>query len=322
MQMSFSSDLKNEMIINSQQEEDCCSPAELSAMLAFGGSIYLRREGVGLRFLSESARVTRRAFTLVKEVSGVSGEISAAKRSKLNKGNLYMLEISDSAAAEELLEKTMIAGRERDFTRRVPQEILTSDCCKRAYLRGAFLAAGTASDPRKGYHLEVTCQDESYAKSFCEFLRGFTLNAKVSPRRDGYVVYIKDSEGIVDFMSLAGASSLVFAMENTRIMKEMRNNINRAMNCDIANESKTLMAAKAQAEDIQYLIDKDIFRTLSRQLRETAEIRLENPDVSLQDLGEMHSPPRSKSCINHRLGKLRSIARQHRQEEEGIYDHS
>ncbi len=320
--MSFSSDLKNEMIINAQQEGDCCSLAELSALLALGGSIYLRRGSLGLRFASESARVTRRAFTLVKQVSGISGEISAAKRNKLNKGNLYMLEISNAAAAGKLLERTMVAGQGMDFTRRVPQEVVKNDCCKRAYLRGAFLAAGTASDPQKGYHLEVNCQDESYANSFCEFLRSFTLNAKVSARRDGYMVYLKDSEGIVDFMSLAGASSLVFAMENTRIMKEMRNNINRAMNCDIANESKTLMAAKAQLEDIQYLIDKDIFRTLSRPLRETAEIRLENPDISLQDLGEMHNPPRSKSCINHRLGKLRSMARQLRQEEESIYDHS
>jgi DNA-binding protein WhiA len=309
------------MITNAGQE-DCCSLAELSALLALGGSIYLRRGGTGLRFFNESARVIRRAFTLVKRVSGVSGEISAAKRSKLKKGNLYMLEISDAAAAESLLEKTMVAGRGMDFTRRVPHEILKESCCKRAYLRGAFLAAGTVSDPQRGYHLEVACQDERYAKSLCEFFRSFILNAKVTARRDEYVVYLKDSEGIVDFMSLAGASSLVFAMENTRIMKEMRNNINRAMNCDIANESKTLVAAKAQAEDIQYLIDKNIFKTLSRPLRETAEIRLENPDVSLQDLGEMHNPPRSKSCINHRLGKLRSIARQLRQEEENTYDHS
>ena len=320
--MSFSSELKNEIIANAQQRDRCCNLAELSAFLALGGSIYLKRGGIGLRFANENAAVTRKAFSIVKQITGISCEIRAAKRSRLNKGNLYVLDIADAEAAGELLKATGVAEEGLSFSRLVPERIVEADCCKRAYLRGAFLAAGTVSDPHKSYHLEIAAADEGYAESFGAFIRGFGLNAKIAPRREAYMVYLKDSEGIVDFMSLAGASSGVFKMENARIIKEIRNNINRAVNCDIANESRTLTSAKAQCDDIQYLIDKDIFRTLSRQLRETAELRLENPEASLQDLGEMHNPPQSKSCMNHRIGKLRSMAKQLRNEEENIYDYS
>jgi len=313
--MSFSSELKNEMIANAAGDS-CCVLAELSALLAVGGTVRLTSAGPGLRFVSESAAVTRRAFALVKSAFGIRCLISAVKRARLDKGNLYQLDIPEPAPARLALEKTGIVSEEFEFTRGVPAWVAAKDCCRRAYLRGVFLAGGTAADPKKSYHLEIAVADEDYAVSLCAFIRAFTLNAKTVKRKENYVVYIKDCEGIIDFMTLAGASAAVFRMEDARILKGICNDVNRAMNCDAANTEKSFRAAREQIGDIELITQRDIFKRLPKPLRETAEIRLAYPEATLAELGQFHNPPQSKSCVNHRIGKLRAIAAQMRAQEE------
>lgn len=313
--MSYASDIKREIVLNSQAEEGrgCCALAELSALMALGGSVRLTRAGLGLRFANENAAVTRRAFALIRSVCGQRSSVSAIKRSRLNLGNIYVLDVSDAAAARALLEQTGLAapGGEGFSGLRyaVPDQVVQSGCCQRAYLRGAFLAGGTISAPGKGYYADISSGSYEYAESLARFLSDrMGLGAKLAERRGSWVVYIKNSESIIDFLSLVGSSTGVFELENTRIMKGIYNDLNRAMNCDAANSEKTLAASQEQTHAINRLIETDVFRKLHRSLRETAELRLENPDATIQELGQLHNPPVSKSCVNHRLVKLRQLA--------------
>ncbi len=319
--MSFSSETKQE-IIGAASDAACCQLAELSAMLAVSGAVYLRRGGLGLRLGNENAAVARRAFALVKAQSGVTAAVSVRKRARLNKTNVYYLEVPQPEAVKALLVKTGLIepGEGLAFSRQLPQAIIAKDCCRRAYLRGAFLSGGTLSDPDKAYHLEIDLSDGDYAQQFCAFLKKFGLNAKIALRKENFVVYLKESESVIDFLSLAGASSGVFKLENTRILKSIRNSVNRGVNCESGNAERVSQAAVSQMRDIEYLLENDAFRTLNASLRETAELRLENPEANLTELGQLHHPPQSKSCINHRMAKLRTIANELR-EQKGGPDH-
>ncbi|MBQ2817613.1 MAG: DNA-binding protein WhiA [Clostridia bacterium] len=308
--MSFSSDVKTELISNSDNNA-CCNLAELSGMLALGGSLYLTRGGLGLRFASDNPAAARYAFSLVKLLTGEKCSVGAKKRSNMNQNTQYVLDVSDSEAAGIILESCGLITHTKDgreFLSGVPKELTENECCKRAYIRGAFLAGGTATEPTKAYSIELICANEPYAQSLCDFLKVYGLNAKTVQRKSVYVVYLKESESVIDFLSLAGASASVFKIENTRIMKDIRNNVNRAMNCETANFEKTSIAAQNQIDDINLIIDSGKFPTLNKGLRETAELRLEYPEATLQDLGDLHVPAQSKSCVNHRLSKLRKLA--------------
>lgn len=315
--MSFSSETKQE-IIGTASDEACCQLAELSAMMAVGGSVYLKRGGFGLRLSNENAAVARRAFALVKARCGITASVSAHKRNRLNKSNLYCLEIPETQEAKSVLIQVGLLkdGEEFDFSRQLPEKIIEKDCCRRAYLRGAFLAGGNLSDPDKAYHLDIALTDGQFAEQFCAFLKNFGLNAKISLRKENFVVYLKESESVIDFLSLAGASSGVFKLENTRIMKSIRNSVNRGVNCESGNAERVSQAAVSQIQDIEYLLAQDVFRTLPAGLRETAELRMENPEANLTELGQLHTTPQSKSCINHRMVKLRALAKELREQKE------
>jgi len=180
--------------------------------------------------------------------------------------------------------------------------------CKNIYLRELFLSRGSISDPKKSYHLEISVLEEDSAKQLCELMGLFNLNAKYLKRNTNYVVYLKEGENIVDFLNIIGAHSSLLEFENVRIMKEVRNNINRIVNCETANLEKTVDASIRQIENIKYLNNTKEFQKLNRKLKEIAELRLTNRDATLLELGEMLSPPLGKSGVNYRLSKLDKIA--------------
>ena len=200
---------------------------------------------------------------------------------------------------QQQIDRTLHAQRE---------QLLSSNCCKRAFLRGAFLASGSISDPQKSYHFEIVCQEEAQARLLQQLYRTFELDAKVVQRKKYYIVYLKEGAQIVDALNVMGAYVALMNLENVRIFKEMRGSVNRIVNCETANINKVVGAACRQVEDIHYIQSKMGLDELPPALREMALIRLEYPDSSLKELGELCDPPVGKSGVNHRLRKLGELA--------------
>jgi hypothetical protein len=186
--------------------------------------------------------------------------------------------------------------------------LLKNACCQRAFLRGAFLSVGSISDPSKAYHLEFVCPTMEKAEQLRDIIQGFEVPAKIVTRKKYKVVYLKEGSGIVDLLSVMEAHVSLMNLENLRIVKEMRNSINRRVNCETANISKTVSAASRQISDIEFLRDTLGFSKLPAQLQEMAQVRLENPDAPLKDLGQLLDPPVGKSGVNHRLRRLCELA--------------
>ena len=185
---------------------------------------------------------------------------------------------------------------------------IKNSCCKRAYLRGAFLCIGSMTDPMKGYDLEFVCELENDAVLLQSFLKGFDIESKISIRKKQYILYIKDAEGLVDTLNVMGAHNSLMDLENLRVEKDFRNLINRKVNCEAANITKTVNASAKQIEDILKIEASIGFESLPPQLRQMAEIRIEHADSSLSELGTFLDPPVGKSGVNHRLRKLTKIA--------------
>ena len=196
--------------------------------------------------------------------------------------------------------------------------VVQQPCCRRSFIRGAFLAAGSMSDPEKSYHFEIVCAAEAMAEQVKELLCSFETDAKIVQRKKVYVVYVKEGSQIVDILNIMEAHVSLMELENVRILKEMRNTVNRKVNCETANINKTVSAAVKQVEDITYLRDTIGFEKLSEGLEEIALARLSHPEASLKELGELLSPPVGKSGVNHRLRKLSELAEKVRQEQGGL----
>jgi DNA-binding protein WhiA len=191
----------------------------------------------------------------------------------------------------------------------MPDRVVEKDCCKRAYLRGIFMGGGSVSDPERSYHLELTLHNKKYGEALSEFLMQiYGLESKHIVRKNNYVLYFKDGDQIVDFLNIIGAHSALLNFENVRIVKQMRNNVNRLVNCETANLNKVVDAALRQVKDIELIIERRGIESLPDNLRAVAEMRLENPDLSLKELGEQLDPPVGKSGVNHRLRKIEAIA--------------
>ena len=189
------------------------------------------------------------------------------------------------------------------------EQLLKRSCCKRAFLRGAFLASGSISDPEKSYHFEIVCQNPEQASLIQELLESFELDAKIVQRKKYYITYLKEGAQIVDALNVMGAYVALMNLENVRILKEMRGSVNRIVNCETANINKVVGAACRQVEDIRYIQSRIGLDELPPALREMALLRLEYPDTSLKDLGELCDPPVGKSGVNHRLRKLGELAK-------------
>ena len=316
--MSFSSDTKQELC-QSVGKSGCCKLAELAAFIHGVGTLRIGRGGHSVVMTTEVPAIARRIFSLCKACFSVTPEVQTQEHKRLGKRNIYHVVIGPDSA-QRILEATGLM-KETDeglrFSRAVPLSLLRKTCCRQAYLRGAFLATGTLSDPGKSYHLEITSTSEDYAKSLANFLGKLELPAKVVLRKESYVVYLKESEAIVEVLGRMGAHKALLAFENVRITKNMRNNVNRQANCDNANVEKTMDAAQKQIDAIRYIEENGGFRSLTTPLRLMAEARMEHPDTPLKELGEVMIPPISKSAVNHRLRKLVEIAAQMKEAKEG-----
>ena len=314
--MSFSTDTKNELA-RILPEERSVAVAELAAIVKSAGSLQIAGyKKINLKILTELNSIARKVFKLLKNNFDINTTISINKNQMLKRNNSYVLTVTDEMGATELLrELGMLEPGDGFFTvDKVPEKLVEQDECKRAFLRGAFLGGGSISDPDKSYHMEFVTNSEEFAISLKDLINSIGLNSKIVPRKSNYIVYLKESEQISDLLSVIGAHNALLSLQNTKILKEMRNNVNRIVNCETANLSKTVNAAVRQVEDIN-LIQRTIgISNLPNNLQEIAQIRVEYEDMTLKELGEMLDPPIGKSGVNHRLRKLGEIAEGLREE--------
>ena len=310
--MSFSQIAKNELC-RIQLENRCCEIAELSGIMKMSGSINIGNKlGMGFKISTENPAIARRAFTLIKNIYGKHTEIMVKKNSSLKKNNVYILSITPDVGAKDILVNEGILKESKEgalgFISRISPSIIKNDCCKMAYLRGAFLGGGSISNPEKTYHMEFVSSSLEQAEDLMKLINSFSSNAKLIQRKNSFVVYLKEGNHIIDVLSIIGAHTALLEFENVRIYKEVRNNVNRLVNCETANLNKTVDAAIRQIESIKFIKEKCGFRKLSPSLKEVAEIRLNYPDISLKEIGQMLNPPIGKSGVNHRLRKIEKIA--------------
>ena len=314
--MSFSGMVKEEL---SRQISTArhCRIAEIAALLSACGK--MTAAGI-LRFQTENDAVVRKYFTLLQKTFNIETEIAIRESRQMKKGNVYYVEITDPGQVETVLQGTKLSVNEGDGeTLYTENALLTQQsCCKRAFIRGAFLASGSISDPEKGYHFEIVCPDKRKAEQLQGIIRSFHVEAKIVVRKKSYVVYVKEGAQIVDMLAVMEANVALMNLENIRILKEMRNTVNRKVNCEAANINKTVNAAVRQVEDIQ-LISRTIgFESLSDALAQVARLRLKYPDATLKELGMMLNPQVGKSGVNHRLRKLSEIADELRENKEEL----
>ncbi len=308
--MSFSTDTKEELarII---PEKNCCMIAELSALIRMSGTLeFAGRNELRIQLSTENPSTARKIFKLVKKAYGFSAEIQIRQTPRFNKGKQYVLLIHDAKGSLHLLKETEILEKTSEGHRlsdEWPNRILKNRCCKRAFLRGAFLGGGSISSPEKNYHLEFVSSKEQHIDTIHKLLKHFSLMGKMIERKGHFVLYLKEGEQIVDLLNIMGAHHALLALENIRILKQMRNNVNRIVNCETANLSKTVKASMRQVEMINF-IDKRIgIQYLPERLRDIAIARLKYPEASLKELGEHLNPQVGKSGINHRFRKLEQI---------------
>lgn len=311
--MSFSSKVKEELE-NKIDNAKHCQIAEFAAMMAFGGTVLQKQEKAVIVMTTENDVVARKFMALAEKAFDVT-QADMKMVCEGRKNSTFCIQIENTALTERILMALKWKEQDKDAVKPVFAHplLVQKECCKRAFIRGAFLAAGSISDPNKFYHYEVVCNHEEDAKRLAAILEFFRLEAKVILRKKNYVVYMKEGNHITDCLNVMGAFVSQMNLYNVMILKGMRNDVNRKVNCETANLNKTIEAAVKQTRDIEYIRDTVGLASLNDALYEVAVIRLENPDMNLKDIGEMLTPAVGKSGVNHRLRKISEIARELRE---------
>lgn len=303
--MSFAFDVKKELTMLEVHPEH--AKAELAALIRMNGTLRIVDHEFHLNVQTENAAIARRIYSLIKDHFEVESELLVRRKMKLKKNNVYIVRMKNGS---QLILKELGIMDGMLYNGHVPDEIKKNTQKMKSYLRGAFLAGGSVNNPETSrYHLEIHSSYEAHNEDICEMMDRFDLHAKKHERRNGYIVYIKESEKIANFLALIGANGSMFKFEDVRIVRDMRNSVNRLVNCENANLNKTINAAGRQIENIQ-LIDKiKGLESLPDKLQEIAVLRVEYPEVSLKELGELvPNGAVSKSGVNHRLRKINKIA--------------
>ncbi|HIS56391.1 MAG TPA: DNA-binding protein WhiA [Candidatus Fimimorpha excrementavium] len=316
--MSFSGEVKEELSGYLPAARHC-QIAELAAIFGMCGQIQREKSGLWVRIHTENIAVARKYFTLLQKTFNIKADMCVRRNAYLKKSRTYIIVITNQDEVQRFLEALKIEDETGNLTENkkiTDQRILQSSCCRRAFIRGAFLASGSISDPEKFYHLEIVCTSQEKAEQMRQIINSFPVEAKIVRRKKYHVVYIKEGEQIGEMLRIMEASMAVMNLENIRIVKEMRNSINRQVNCETANIHKTVSAAIEQINDIKYIREYVGFDNLPENLREIALARLEKPEATLKELGDSLTPPVGKSGVNHRLRKLKMIADKSREKKE------
>lgn len=302
--MTFSAQTKRELC-RVEPDNVCCYLAELSGIICASGSVILRGRGEKrLSIETENNALARRIYRLIKAVFDITPELVTLRHQRLGGRNSYRLNLSNEDAG------FVLEGCGIEMSRRtVPRDVTIRKCCRKAFVRGVFLACGSVTDPGKDYHLEMVLNDEGFADALQKFmLSRFELNVHKTTRRGMSLLYLKGQEAITDTLSIMGAQKARFTMDEQIIQKDLRNRANRAVNCDSANVQRTISAAEKQRKAIEQVLAGRHRDELTPELQEVAQLRLENPELSLEELGSLCDPPIGKSGIYHRLQKIVKMA--------------
>lgn len=311
--MSFASETKKELV--QIQSDDCCAKAELSALIRMNGVISLSNKGLVLDFATENAAIARRTLQLIKQLFDTEVDLLSRKKMQLKKNNVYIIRIKKNA--RDIATELGIMSESVGFVLGIAKDIVEYDCCKRAYMRGAFLAGGSVNNPEtSSYHFEISTLDQELAEDLKDLANVFGLNARVLQRKKGYIMYIKEAEKISDFLRVIEAYNAVLNFEDVRIYRDIRNSENRLNNCEIANETKTIAAAQRQIDNIELIDFVYGINSLPERLQHVAKLRLEFPEENLNYLSDISNErgfKLTKSGINHRMRKLAEMAEEIRE---------
>jgi len=303
-------------LVQKDLKRNCCRRSELSAFMHFRGSVIISHHKPSLSITVEGASLARYLFRLLKKVSGVTPHILLRKENRLGH-SYFMVRLSDVYRLKKLLNALKIKqGSGWRITPPAPSPPVLARCCRRSYLRGAFLAAGSLNSPHSSYHLEIFSEYEVYSRTVKSLMDNFKLEGSLRQRKNGYYTYLKKADSIMEFLRIIGAHPALLQMENQRVLKSMRNQVNRMVNCETANLDKSLQAAQHQLAIIQKIDTLMGLENLAAPIREAAELRRYHPEASLKELGEMLEPPVGKSGMNHRFRKMSRLCKQL---EEGAY---
>ncbi len=305
--MSFSVEVKNELA-RVTGDNECCHVAELASLMRMGGTMLIGgNKSIGVNFTTENPAVARKVLTLIKKGFHLRTEVVVSRGRRLKKTNSYAVRVAPSQAVAQLLVRL---GIMQGDSLNISQDtgVLKKSCCRRSYLRGAFLGGGSVNKPAGDYHLELVTGNQDFAKTLVRVMRAFRLSARMTDRKNDYIVYLKDGDTIISFLNVIGAHQALMDFESVRVIKDMRNQVNRLVNCETANLQKTVNAALRQVESIQLIARTTGLHNLPAPLREAAEVRLAHPEATLSELVEALDGRISKSGMNHRLRKLEQLA--------------
>lgn len=306
--MSFSMEVKQELFHVVPQARHC-KIAELSALMAESGKIDIDKSGhFHIKLQTESGYVARKCNMLFNRLCHLSPTVLVRTAKGRQKSSQYLIEIMGDREVKKVLELLKLKTSGKDGRLMADGMVVVHTCCKRAFLRGAFLASGSVSNPQKSYHFEISEQEKERAGQLVALIRSFDVDAKPIVRKNYHVVYVKEGAQVAELLNIMEAHVALMEFENVRIVKDVRNSVNRQVNCETANLSKTVNAARKQYEDIVLIRDSVGLQALSENLEEVARLRLEYPEASLVELGEMLSPKLGKSGVNHRLKKISEYA--------------
>ncbi len=309
--MSYSSKIKDELsrVMPSARH---CLIAELSAIISLSGTLTEGMQDISnLAVKTEHSGVARKYFTLLKKTFNISTDIEIDNNARGSYKHIYAVELNDNKQIDTVLKAVKLSKEDLEL---YDSTLLTKSCCKRAYIRGAFLASGSVTNPEKSYHMELVCQTRARADKLTEVFLSLGIEARIIMRKKSYIVYIKEGDMIVEALGLMEAPSSLMELENVRILKGVRNDINRRVNCETANITKTVSAASRQLEEINYIKDTVGLKKLPDNLRQIALLRLKHNEASLKELGELLEPRVGKSGINHRMQKIMDYAQRLREE--------
>ena len=302
--MSFTAEVKDEL---SRIEPTCsrCDRAELSALIRIEGTLFISGEGPRLELATETASVARTAIRLLHSVYELATNLTV-RRSILHKTHNYLITVPPQIGLTDALHDMGILGKE-GFEGGIRPELVRDACCAGAYLRGAFLGGGYIADPRGAFHFELAGPSEELIAACLELMREHGMRARYIRRHNMYAIYIKGIEQITAFLAFVGAHQSALAIENARVIKSVRNDTNRRVNAEIANQLKTTRASMQQIECIRRLVGQKGIEAIPESLREVALLRLKHPDASVKELGELADPPLSKSAVYHRMRRIAAM---------------
>ncbi len=297
-------DVKSEIARQGLQQA-CCLQAELSAFLEISGKLVLSAEPPRLVIKTENASVARRLFSLFKSCLHLPPTVVYGQHRKFLKNNVYFIQGRADREVLFFLSRLgfLAAGRSKEAVVEAGKK-----CCRRAYLKGAFLAGGFLNHPEREYHLEIAYPAEEYALRAQKVLQTFNLAARYFARKDSYIIYLKSGEMIGEFLRIIEAHQGLLEYEKIRVLKGVRNRTNRLVNYETANLTRTVFAAHEQAQNIKTIQETVGLDSLPPSLRQVARLRLRFPEATLHELGSKASPPLSKSTVNHRMRRLKTLA--------------